>query len=362
MTSPIATTPLRHALTFAALVLALATSALLPARRAQAGLGEPACVVVGSSAVAEHLLLVGETFEVQLHAVARCSQAEAPLHAVLVLDAGAGGMFTSVRHFARSLFLEDVPGTRLGVAAAFDTHALGCPMSETEAELSRCVKRLQGYHAPTRMAEGIDLGSQLLLAARHQRHGTAAPLELLLVVTSGLEDEDLEDVREAAALAKERGALLITLCVGAEQDCADLRQLASSPAQALELERLAELRGRFDGIRDGLRVPEVLGWELALDLPRGLAFVEGSAKPAPAEVDAEGRVRWRADVLPARSLTYTFRLKALEAGEHRIARELDAVWHDAYGREAEHGFWAAEVLVREPKLQLEPGMDLAPSP
>lgn len=365
MTSSIATTPLRLALTLAALALALAMATLMPARRAQASQSDPACVVVGSSAVAEHLMLVGETFEVQLHAVARCSEAEAPLHAVLVLDTidergSWNAMFAQVRHFARS-FLEDAePGTRIGLVAHFESGSLRCEPVDKEYLLTKCVQLFRRHNERTLLAQGILEGRAMLDAARYSRLGSAKPLELLLLLSNGLGDEDPEDAVEAADHAKERGSLLYVLCAGDEQDCASLDGLASSPAQSLEVQQLAGLDERFVEVRASLRSTEILDWELALDLPEGLALVEGSAEPAPTEIDADGRVLWRADVLPARSLSYSFRLKALEAGEHRIARELGAAWRDAYGREAESGIWAAEVRVREPRLQSGAGAGLAP--
>lgn len=358
----------------AALVMPLgaASPAGSDSRRATPTPGSP-CVVTTTYAAAPDALLLGESVTHTLAVRAQCPPpTPIPLHVVMVFD------------LSQAITRADVTATRDAAARLVDSAAEaykpslkvavvevvadrrprpGEKFALTRAPLTGDLERVKRLihridrGGETDLGRGIDRALQLTVTGRkpYQTANGASVNEVMIVFSDGPRDDDCPDVVQAARKVKAQGIIVMTVCVGDDCESRCLREAASSARYAFNLSEGYGLFAVFNRIRTDIKWIVLKRLVVTELLPGGMAFVAGSAVPAPGEIDAgAGRLRWEENYVPEEGITITFQARPLGPGHQPVSRGAIAEFTDNRDRSGTMPFPIPAVDVVAPAVAATP--------
>jgi uncharacterized protein YegL len=278
------------------------------------------CVAEYTKAAGPDLVLLGETVDITLTVKATCFARGISLHVVLVLDGSnsmAGqpsrAMKSAAERLVRRLDMETYPSTQVGIVEFDSVAGTRCRLTNDTDRALGCVDRVQASGG-TAIDRGIQEGWKVL---RQGRSGLDMDriTEVMVLFSDGRNDAGCGPVLNAARKVRGQGVLTIAVCVGADCDEACMRQVASSPRYYFRVENVSDLWSIFDQIRDRPINVAVRLLEVKDVLPANMAYVPDSAVPAQAEpAQPVDYLLWRDTYVPREGVTYTFRVRPLQAG------------------------------------------------
>jgi hypothetical protein len=309
------------------------------------------CTVAYDKVAGPGVVLLGEDVGVTLTVRAWCPPP--PAHLVLVMDVSASmmgydrTMKDAASALVRAIDLASHPETRVGVVAAGDRTTLPCPMSGDEDQLLRCIERLPTPDGGTRLDAGIDRAVSVM-AAREDDWAPRRPTEIVMVFSDGRNTGGCDAVVRAAAAAKARGILMVSLGVGADIDDACMRMIASSARYYCPLR----------GIDCGLRFEDALlgraGLLVVTDtVSADVWFVTGSARPDPAYSES-GVKAWRFAVRGDTLVTMSLRVRTWIPGTVRTNDSARGTLLEPALTRTDWEFPVPEVTVLEPDMPTAP--------
>jgi len=248
--------------------------------------------------------------QVAVSLTARAVCLMSPLHLAIVADTSAGMAGQPLADLKRwltvlinGLPLASAANLRVGVVSFDDTAHKECDLTHDAAALTACIDGLGTHNAPQpNVAAGIDTGLAMLVAGR----AAAPPGRLLaevMLVLARRNQLGCSPALEAAARAKGQKVLVMTACAGPECEEACLLQMAASPRYFHnQLPPAGFLAPIFKVLTPQARftVTDVL--------PANMAFVPGSAQPAPSSGDPATGLTWVTGMQSRPAITVTFRL------------------------------------------------------
>ncbi|MBK7781790.1 MAG: VWA domain-containing protein [Ardenticatenia bacterium] len=329
------------------------------------------CRVDVQQTVNPAVILLGETIEVRLILQPRCGQsAGQPLHVVLAIDT-SGSMQgqpimqaeNAARQFIEDLNLADHPSTSVGIVSFNNSAETICALTNQSKTLSGCLNKLGNARTGgTDIASGLVEAGELLKKGRKQ--SATRPLAAVLLLSNGTNQAGCHPVERAASDLKRDGALLGTVCVGAEcdQDC--MRKAASQPRFALAVTDAGQLASAFDKLRremvDVVLEDANITQLLSPDVTLVGVGAPGEPEPRIDDDPVEGAsLRWKVPLLAKAGLTLTYRVRPTRLGEQPSGLRAWTVIRRSDGGGLQADFPQRTILVLQ--APLEPPT-AAPSP
>lgn len=243
---------------------------------------------------------------VTMTVAADCAAMQAPLHLVLLVDNSTdmgGPRMEGLRQGVAAL-ADGLDFTRSKAALlSFNSRVdLLSPLTDDKAAFVAASQRFFPRQG-NKMDVGLRAATQLLQQARPAAVEDR-PMEVLILVAGGLNEDGPEAALAEAQIAKDDGILLVTVAAGGAADYDMLESMASSSA----LFYIETIAGRYPSlfreIIDDVVTVKLTGALIEDQLPPALAYSWGSGVPAP-------RVRgdvlsWRYAIWPAEGITVTY--------------------------------------------------------
>lgn len=257
---------------------------------------------------------VGLGGEVHITLTTKVSCPLAPLHMVLVLPESGGVPAQELERIqdhaeqvVDCLKLADNPLFQVAVVAYAGSARTLCQLTNDPRRVKSCIRQLRNSGI-TAIDAGIDEGVKTLARGRPGAAGVD-PREVMLVYAASGNAAGCGPVLSAANRAKSQKILLMTVCAGDSCDANCLRQAASSPRYFYHTDSpwpCAVEQGWTNSVRR-LTITD--------QLPADMAYVEGSADPAPSSGDPLTGFVWVQNYVPRDGVTITLRVRPLECGE-----------------------------------------------
>ena len=281
----------------------------------------PVCEITHDKRAGPPIASLGDTIEVSLTTRARCS---APrllrVHIVLVMDESEAMSGQPIRHtkaaaqaLVNELKLEDFPSTYVGVVAFGERARRLVGLTNDPASVRRAIHRVEAASGDAR----LDLGLAEALRVHARGESRSEPdwtTKVVILYSLGPPSDRCEEALRASRQVRGAGILVITVCAGPSCNQRCMRDIAASPRYFFEVGDV-RLMDVIHQIRHRFRIVVVRSLVVSDTLSSDLAYVPGSARPAPTAIGPSGRwLQWHDVYVPRDGVTYTFRAKPLRLG------------------------------------------------
>ena len=281
------------------------------------GEGSP-CDASVTRSVSPGFILRGETVTVRLSTNFTCPGETAPLHLVLVLDASftmAGDRTAEMQREAKRLIqrldMKNNPHYRVGVVQYSSEARVLCELTNDAGQAHLCVGRIPA-NGSTALDKGITAGINVIRHGRRFVPGIT-PLEVLLVLSDGTNNEGCPPVVRAAGKAKGQGILVISVCLGPDCDRDCMRQVASSSRYFFDVPSADDLAAAFDAIWNALSAYGVKQIIITEQIPANIELIESSLSAEMVFDPTARTIVWRATHAPS-LVTMSYKIRPLASG------------------------------------------------
>jgi Mg-chelatase subunit ChlD len=199
-----------------------------------------------------------------------------------------------------------------------------------DVPLTRDVPALFAGLAGLAAAGGTDIGAALAAASDHlATDGRTDALHVIVLLTDGRRDDRLEDPRQVAQAARDRGVRIYTIGLGSDVDRALLREIAAADSRYFEAPSPGQLFPIYEEILR--QVVSSLAGNLVIDdkLASQIDLVPGSSAPPGLEEGA--RLLWGRALFPTGGLTLTYTVQPQATGLLPVNELAFADYNDADG-------------------------------
>lgn len=321
------------------------------------------------SSASPNLLLRGEEVQVRSRLHADCNGPLIPLHLVLVLDASRSmaGVPLADAKAAASQLIHDLklsahPKRLVGVVE-FNTSARTlCRLTNQASQAIGCVSKIRAS-GDTAVDAGIAEGVKVLRAGTGPVEEKIQPLQVMVVLSDGRNNQGCAPVQQEAGRAKNRGIVLATVCSGPLCDTACMRSAAYSSRFYFEAAESGMLTRIFRLIAEQILEVNVRRINLFTVLGPDVAYIAGSADPAPKEEpgqdalhqwtapnQASGHLLWSWSSLPSTGITVTYRVRPVAPGNVTVASAVGGAFEDSFQRAGTFGAASPRLVVLEPRV------------
>lgn len=327
----------------AAWVVALAALAAAPtpagAAPAGARLDDPPvsdCMVQATSTALEPVILGGESSTIEVRVAVDCPHAARPAHVVLLLDATEVGRREGRRDVTRDMLatahaivdaidFDQDPPPKVAVVQ-FGGHAtVLAPLSSDRAALHQGIDDFFGDYG-LNLERGIY--EALSILSKGAPKPPAAPARDALLLFTDLRGFDrCPSAIEAMQAARSTGAILGQACLSSlcDNDCQN--QMVTRSTFATTLGRSAGNPETVALASDLLAYNGLTGLSFQAVLPAGMAYVEGSGRPAPT-LSGANRATWTLRRVPLGEHAVALRVKPSRPGLQPATQSLFVRWVD----------------------------------
>jgi Mg-chelatase subunit ChlD len=280
---------------------------------------EGPCAAVVDHRVQPSTVAVGQSVTLTMTARTTCPRKDAPVDVVLVVDCSSTmrnfGRMTNAKAAIRALLDSlDPTRARAGLVAFTDEILARVPLTTDLDQVRTAADQLIA-------SGGTDI-APALEAARGLLGWTEGTEALVVLLTDGLTQGSVADMRTAASAMKAQGVTISTFCAGSCD--AVLAELASRPDLAYTVADSTRLVGLYRDLLRTVRGDYAHHVEIVDPLSPLVDVVPDALAPPPDTSDPPGggqgaRITWRAPEVPGEGLRMTYRVVPRAPGKVPLA-------------------------------------------
>jgi uncharacterized protein YegL len=316
-------------------------------------------VSVGKHAAPDRVI-IGDEAAITLTIQADCQRLQAPIHAALVIDNSLdmggvrmGHMREAVMAFADEIDL-GVSQSEVGLVSYHGTVEILSPLTSDREALEAATQRF--FPRPgSDLLTGMTTAASVLAA-----DGTDDVLEVVLVLSGSLSENEPEELIAASQVLQDAGALVVTVAGSGNADVETLEAMASSPASHYIESQSSRYPSLFREIARDLTSVRLTGAEITDVLPANMTYAWGSGIPAPRVRD--DTLAWSYAVWPTDGVTITYVVEPQDLGRHPTNVRAEAVLHFERGAPVSKTFPVPAVEVIAAPTSTAPPPTITPTP